>query len=365
MLCEGLRVIELANVLAGPSVGQFFAELGASVLKVEHPATGGDVTRSWKLPSEPKDSSISAYFSSVNWGKETRTLHLGRPEAREALYQWVAEADVVIASYKPGDAEKLGLDAAALHRLNPRLVYASITGYGPHDARAGYDAVIQAAAGFMHMNGHPDGAPAKMPVALIDVLAAHQLKEAILLALWRRERTGQGASVTVSLFDAAISALSNQATNWLNAKHLPKRMGSDHPNIAPYGSLFRTADQDEILLAIGTDKQFESLLEVLGLTTQEKFATNAQRVANRAELLPWLQQAIEKQESGPLLEELAKRHVPSARVNNLRQVFEMPEAQALLLRDEASGLRGVRQWVAQTNFTEYRQLSPPPPFRPD
>ncbi|MEM8559664.1 MAG: CaiB/BaiF CoA-transferase family protein, partial [Bacteroidota bacterium] len=259
-----LVVLELANVLAGPSVGQFFAELGATVWKVESPRTQGDVTRRWRLPTEP-DTDRPAYFTAVNWGKQSLALDLAHPDGRALLHQLAAQSDVVLTSFRPGTAARLGADAATLRALDARLVVASISGYGSDHLRAGYDAVVQAESGWMFMNGYPDGPPTKLPVALVDVLAAHQLKQAILVALLQRARTGEGAHVHVSLLDAAVSALVNQASNWLTAGHSPQRMGSAHPNIAPYGSLFRTADGHDLLLAVGTDRQFAHLCTVLGL----------------------------------------------------------------------------------------------------
>jgi len=287
-LFRGLKVIELASVLAGPSVGQFFAELGAEVIKVE--PESGDVTRSWKLPIEAHENSCPAYFSAINWGKTSLLLNLKLLEDRNRLYEEVKSADIVIASYKPGDAQKLGVDYPSLSRHKPNIIYGSISGYGATDSRVGYDAIIQAEAGFLYMNGHPSSPPVKMPVALMDVLAAHQLKESILLALIKLAKTGKGSEVSVSLFDAAVSALSNQATNWLNARHLPQRMGSGHPNIVPYGNIFETKDDDLILLAIGTDRQFERLCQILELPLEERFKTNAQRVKNREALIPLITQ---------------------------------------------------------------------------
>lgn len=202
----GLRVVELASVLAGPSVGQFFAELGAEVIKVENLKTGGDVTRSWKSAGEKTDDR-SAYFCSCNWCKKSVAIDLSTKPGNEAVVRLIQGADVVIASYKPGDAERLGVAYAQWKDKHPRLIYGQITGYGPDTDRVGYDAVVQAEAGFMDMNGAADGPPTKMPVALIDVLAAHQLKEGLLLALIHRDRTGKGTFVGVSLLDAALASL--------------------------------------------------------------------------------------------------------------------------------------------------------------
>jgi crotonobetainyl-CoA:carnitine CoA-transferase CaiB-like acyl-CoA transferase len=237
----GLRVLELAAVLAGPQVGQFFAELGASVLKVEPPA--GDVTRTWRTPGDDPESSVSAYFSASNWGKTSLVLDLTQPAAQAELHRLAAEADVLIASYKPGDAEKFGASYAALAEANPRLIYAHLTGYGPASPRVGYDAVLQAETGFMHLNAaSPDDPPQKMPVALIDLLAAHQLKEGILTALYQREKTGRGALLTVSLLDSALASLANQGATWLVTGRDPVPLGSGHPGIVPYGTVYRAAD---------------------------------------------------------------------------------------------------------------------------
>ncbi len=218
MMLTDLKVLELASVLAGPSVGQFFAELGAEVIKIENPRNGGDVTRLWKTPGEPTDDR-SAYFCSCNWGKKSVALDLTIHRDIEIVRKLAAKSDIVIASYKPGDAEKLGVSYQQLRTHNERLIYGQITGYGSDDDRVGYDAVIQAEAGFMALNGEHEGPATKMPVALIDVLAAHHLKEGLLLALLTRERTKEGSVVEVSLVQTAVASLANQATNWLVGKN--------------------------------------------------------------------------------------------------------------------------------------------------
>ena len=265
-MMEGMTVVELANVLAGPSVGQFLAELGARVIKVESPVTKGDVTRTWKLAEEAQsDSSVTAYFSSCNLGKESMTLNLAAPGGADVLYKLVDKADVLIASFKPGDEEKLKVDYPTLSARNPRLIYAQITGYGLEHKRPGYDAVIQAEAGFQYINGPKGGPPCKLPVALMDVLTAHQLKQGILLELWRRERTGVGAFVTCSLFHSAVSSLVNQAGGYVRTGKQPEAMGSDHPSIVPYGTIFQTAaDGQEMTVGVGSNGQFKALCGVLG-----------------------------------------------------------------------------------------------------
>ncbi len=364
----GLRVLELASVLAGPSVGQFFAELGAEVIKVENPKTGGDVTRSWKSAGETTDDR-SAYFCCCNWGKQSVALDLSKPADLETLKKMVPTMDVVIASYKPGDAEKLGVSYEQLKAINQQLIYGQITGYGSDDVRVGYDAVIQAESGFMDLNGAKDGPPTKMPVALIDVLAAHQLKEGLLLALLHRERTQQGGLVEVSLIQAALSSLANQATNWLVAKKLPTRQGSAHPNIAPYGDVFETKDHKQILLAVGSDRQFEDLMEVLGLSPDgsvrmkpwdlDKFSTNQQRVKNRDELNRLLAGKIQEMNSSDLMAALLAKKIPGGLVQNVQEALAMPVAKEIML--EGDGLKGVRNFVGKMSFAEVmKELSEPP-----
>ncbi|MCA4900172.1 MAG: CaiB/BaiF CoA transferase family protein [Bacteroidota bacterium] len=364
----GLRVLELASVLAGPSVGQFFAELGAEVIKVENPKTGGDVTRSWKSAGETTDDR-SAYFCCCNWGKQSVALDLSQPADLETLKKMVPTMDVVIASYKPGDAEKLGVSYEQLKAINQQLIYGQITGYGSDDVRVGYDAVIQAESGFMDLNGAKDGPPTKMPVALIDVLAAHQLKEGLLLALLHRERTQQGGLVEVSLIQAALSSLANQATNWLVAKKLPMRQGSAHPNIAPYGDVFETKDHKQILLAVGSDRQFEDLMEVLGLSPDgsvrmkpwdlDKFSTNQQRVKNRDELNRLLAGKIQEMNSSDLMAALLAKKIPGGLVQNVKEALAMPMAKEIML--EGDGLKGVRNFVGKMSFAEVmKELSEPP-----
>lgn len=359
-LFSKLKVLELASVLAGPSVGQFFAELGAEVIKVENPHTGGDVTRSWKSAGEMTDDR-SAYFCCCNWGKKSVTLDLESARDRERLLMLAAKSDIVIASYKPGDAEKLGVTYTRLKEVNPGIIYGSITGYGPKNERVGYDALIQAESGFMDMNGQPDGPPTKMPIALIDVLAAHQLKEGLLVALLRKERTGEGGLVEVSLMEAAIASLVNQATNWTVGGMVPSRQGSAHPNIAPYGDTFATADGKLLLLAVGNDKQYESLLNVLGITIHHPqasaFATNAERVRNRQALKDFLSEAIAKFESRNLVAELNRRKVPAGLIRNVQEALEDPLA--LPLRLTSGGVTGLRGFVA-SGLNPKANLSPPP-----
>jgi crotonobetainyl-CoA:carnitine CoA-transferase CaiB-like acyl-CoA transferase len=355
---KDLKVLELASVLAGPSVGQFFAELGADVIKVENIRTGGDVTRTWKASGEQTDER-SAYFCSVNWGKRSIALDLNTEHGKTIAQKLASKSDIVIASYKPGDAEKLGVDYQTLSKNNSGLIYGQITGYGSHNPRVGYDAIIQAEAGFMYMNGELGGPSLKMPVALMDVLAGHQLKEGLLLAMLEKMTSGKGQLVEVSLIQAGVSSLVNQATNWLVANKLPQKHGSAHPNIAPYGDVFATEDSKELLLAVGNDRQFQDLcriLEIPELGDDERFKTNTLRVENRTALNMILTARISQYQSAHLVGEINKLKIPAALIQDLSMVFEMPEAQELVL--SSFDRKGVRTYVGTDN--KKVQLLPPP-----
>ncbi|HPF94639.1 MAG TPA: CoA transferase, partial [Tenuifilaceae bacterium] len=316
---EGIKVLELASVLAGPSIGMFLAELGAEVIKVENLVTDGDVTRKWKLPTENPESDISGYFSCVNWGKKSLAIDISKCEGLNVIYELVKQCDIVLANYKPGDAEKLQVDYQTFKKLNPNLIYSHVTGYGLTNQRAGFDAIIQAESGFTYMNGEPDGPPTKMPVALMDVLAAHHHKEAILVALLQRERGQGGCYIDASLFKSGVSSLVNQATNWLVGNKIPKRMGSDHPNIVPYGTIFNTSDGKGIVIAVGTEKQFAELCDLLGrpeLALDPKFSKNFNRVKNKEEIKGILQDLIIEYDRETILQMLANRKVPAGGVFN-------------------------------------------------
>lgn len=334
---SGLKVVEFASVLAGPAVGMFFAELGAEVIKIENKTTAGDMTRCWKLPCEPVDTAESAYFCCVNWGKKHLFLDLGAPTDLQQALEIALSADVVITNFKPSSARKFGLDPASLRARNPALIVAQLNAFAdPEDESPAFDVVLQAEAGFLYMNGEPDAPPVKMPVALIDLLAAHQLKEAILLALLHRERSGEGATVSTSLFESAVASLANQAANYLMAGHIPQRMGTRHPNIAPYGDVFTTADGQPLLLAVGTERQFRQLCSVLDLDDllqNPDFQTNTARVRHRDSLNVLLELKIRRRLTDELLLELKSAGVPAARIRDMKAVFELPDAQNLIIND--------------------------------
>ncbi|MCO4814555.1 MAG: CoA transferase [Flavobacteriales bacterium] len=339
-MLKGLIVIDLSTVLAGPSVGTFLAELGADVLKIEHPEHP-DVTRSWKLPSEKPGQSQSAYFSSINYKKKHKQLNLADEKDHREFIKLLSAADILISNFKKGDDVKLNITDSYLLEINPRLIIGKINGYGTLSDRVAYDLILQAESGFMSMNGTQESGPVKMPVALIDVLAAHQLKEGILLALYQREKTGRGQSVSVSLYDTAISSLVNQASNYLMAGYVPERIGSLHPNIAPYGDLFTTKDKATITFAIGSNTHFSKLCASIGLNSivdESKFNNNQNRVINRKELARLIQDKISTYDSKVLLNELQNQNVPAGKVKKLDEVFKDEAAKSLIRGEDINGI---------------------------
>lgn len=342
---KDLKVIEIASVLAGPSVGLFFSELGSSVIKVENKLTNGDVTRSWKLSSEDKNSNVSAYFCSVNWHKQYLFLDLTTEKDLETVKNLIVESDIVILNFKKGDDLKFGLDYASLSKLNTQLIYGSINGFGEKSDRVAYDLILQAESGFMSMNGTADSGPVKMPVALIDILAGHQLKEGILVALIERMKTNKGQKVSVSLYDSAVASLANQATNWLMGNHIAKRIGSTHPNIAPYGELFTTKDNNLITFAIGSNKQFTNLCSVLNLDSiieDNRFSSNVSRVKNRISLENLIKNEVIKWDSKSLIDCLHSKFVPVAKINSINEVFKSQSAKDLILTEQIDGVETKR-----------------------
>jgi crotonobetainyl-CoA:carnitine CoA-transferase CaiB-like acyl-CoA transferase len=337
---KDLLVLETAAVLAGPAVGMCFAELGARVVKVENKRAGGDVTRQWKLPSEDPRLPVSAYFSSVNWGKEHLFLDLKDATDRARFDALLAEAGVLITNHLAGDAVKLGLTRDRIRQVNPRLVHGHIKGFSDQPERPAFDVVLQAETGYISMTGTDAAHVAKLPIALIDVLAAHQLKEGILIALLQRERTGAGAYVEVSLEEAALTGLINQASNHLMAGHVAGPLGTLHPNIAPYGEVFACVDGRRVILAIGSDAQFAALCTVLGpmdLVQDARFSTNTARVKHRADLALLLEPLIGVRERDELLTALIDGGVPAGAVRSIDEVMRSPAARAMTLESQIDG----------------------------
>lgn len=336
-----LKVLDLSTVLAGPSVGSFLAELGAEVLKIENP-NRQDITRFWKLPKEDKDAPISAYFSSINYKKNYLLLDLTDSDQRDILYEEVETADIILMNFKKGDQEKLKVTDKILQKINPESIIGKINGFGKDSNRLAYDLILQAETGMMSMNGTPESGPIKMPIALIDVLAAHHLREAILIELLLQSKSDnyKGKVLNVSLYDAAVSSLVNQASNYLMAGHVPQRTGSLHPNIAPYGELFETADNKIITFAIGSNRQFKDLcefLEVPELGAQEKFENVRHRVKNRTELFELLSPLIRIHKADFILNNMRILKVPCGEVKDLEAVFSTKEAKNLIREEVING----------------------------
>lgn len=322
-ILEHIRVVELASVLAGPSVGMFLAELGAQVVKIENPRTGGDVTRSWKTAQENPDAGVSAYYSSVNWGKEVISADLTNADELARVKELIREADIVLTNFKPGDDRKFGLTSEELRALKTDLIVGEISGF-PEGDRPAFDIVLQAETGFMSLNGTAESGPLKWPLPVVDILASHQLKEGILLALYQRERSGKGAHVHVSLFDAAVASLYNIGTNVLMANQDPKTTGPLHANIAPYGETITTSDNVTLVLAVGTDRQFAQLAGLLGAGPEflAEFSTNIARVRNRQKLGNELKTLAAQQPFDGLNAGLIRLKIPFGRIRTVKSVID-------------------------------------------
>ena len=341
----GLRVLELARILAGPWCGQLLADLGADVIKLERPGEGDD-TRHWGPPfvqSATGDDLDAAYFHSCNRGKRSMPVDLATAEGQASVRRLVADADVLIENFKVGALARYGLDAAAMRAINPRLVYCSITGFGqtgPYAERAGYDFMIQAMGGLMSITGDPDGPPQKVGVAVADLFTGVYAATAILAALQQRARTGEGALVDMALLDTQVAVLGNQALNWMTSGVTPEPVGNGHVNLAPYQS-FATCDGD-VIIAVGNDRQFGRLCRILqrpDLAADPRFATNPARVVNRNALIPKLSALLQPWSSADLLTALEAEGVPAGPVNRIDGVFADPHVQA----------RGLRVDVARPN----------------
>jgi len=337
-LLSDIIVVELASVLAGPLAGSFCAELGAEVIKIENRTKGGDVTRQWKMATE-KRSPISAYYASANTGKSISPLDLTKEEDYARLTELIKNADVVISNFQKKTAEKLKVDYDHLSKINDQLVFAQLAAYSYKDARPGYDLVMQAESGFISMNGTEGGQVVKMPVALIDVIAGHQIKEAILLGIITRMKTSKGIYAEVSLYKSAISALANQASNYLMNGHVPQPMGTLHPNIAPYGDVVTTNDGIQVILAVGSDAQFEKLGKTLKLAAalRSTFSLNKERVRNRQELMVCLDATVANYSFEDLSDKLTNANIPFCRIADLASVFENPLAIEMIINENIEG----------------------------
>ena len=333
-ILKDYKVVELASVLAGPLVGSFCAELGAKVIKIENSKTNGDVTRKWKLPQEDPDTNISAYYASANYNKDVIMLDLKKQEDYNKLISEIADADIIISNYQKQTAKSLMIDFDTLMALNPSLIFVQLNAFDYDDPRPGYDLVMQAETGYISMCGTTGGELAKMPVALIDVLAAHQMKEALLLAMINKLKTNKGAVVHISLYKSGISALANQAANYLSAGCVPQPMGTLHPNIAPYGDLFRCSDGTVFMLAVGSDEQFGNLGKTLSLDVESLlyFCSNQNRVLDRSKLCKVLSDKFQDIDWESLKLKFEKYKIPYCVIKDLSMVFEDKQAMKMVKR---------------------------------
>ena len=332
----GIKVLDLSRILAGPWSTQVLADYGATVWKVERPKTGDD-TRHWGPPfakgADGQDTQESAYYLAANRGKQSIELDITSEAGQQAIYKLAKQADILVENYKVGGLAKYGLDYASIKKVNPRLIYCSITGFGqtgPYAQHAGYDAMIQAMGGLMSITGErddlPGGGPQKVGVAVADLMTGMYAVSGILAALYHREQTGEGQQLDIALLDTQVAWLANQASNYLTSGEVPTRLGSAHPNIVPYQAM--PVKDGYILLAVGNDGQFQRCCQLLGcpeLGKDELFATNSARVANREQLIPLLTECFLTRTQDEWLSILAKKHIPCGPINSLDKVFEHPQ----------------------------------------
>ena len=338
---EGIKVLDLSRVLAGPWAGMILADLGAEVVKVERPGVG-DETRHWGPPylkdAEGRETTEAAYYLGTNRGKRSLALDLATDEGAEVVCRLASRSDVLIENFRLGGLEKYGLDFKTLHEDNPRLVYCSITGFGqsgPYKDRAGYDFLIQGMAGLMSITGTPESGPLKTGVAISDLTTAMYSVIAILAALQARQATGRGQHIDMSLFDVQVGWLANQNMNYLVGGLTPQLRGNSHPNIVPY-EVFETA-AGHIIVAVGNDRQFARFAEAIGkpeLAADERYLTNRARVENREALIAVIRQALLAQPADDWLEIFAAQRIPCGPLNTIAEVFDDPQVEARGLKFE-------------------------------
>ena len=358
-----LRVLDLSRILAAPWAGQILADLGATVTKVERPGAGDD-TRSWGPPflkdAEGSDTKEAGYYLAVNRGKRSITVSLDTPEGQQIVRDLALQSDIVLENYKAGTLARYGLDEASLRKINPRLIYCSVTGFGqtgPRRDQPAYDFLIQAMGGLMSVTGErdslPGGGPQKVGVPIVDLMTGMYTAVAVLAAVARRDQTGEGDSIDIAMLDVQVSTLANQAMNYLVSGKVPQRNGNAHPNIQPQ-DVYGCADGDAILV-VGNDGQFAKLCGVLGhaeWATDERFATNAQRVRNIAVLSTLLRAEFGQRTRSDLISALDAVGVPCGAINTVPEVFEDPQVKA----------RGMLQYVPHPSGGQVPQVGSPMRF---
>ena len=376
---DGIRILDLSRVLAGPWCTQALADLGADVIKIERPG-GGDDTRSWGPPfltgADGQDTREAAYYLGTNRNKRSVTCDIARPEGQALIRALVPHCDVFIENFKVGDMARYGLDHASLKALHPRLVYCSVTGFGqtgPYRERAGYDYAVQGMGGLMSVTGERDdlgGGPQKVGVAVADLFTGMYAALAIVAALRHAERTGEGQAIDMALLDTQVAMLANLGANYLVSGKVPGRAGNAHQNIVPY-QVFEVAPvddgKDHVIIAVGNDSQFAKYCEVAGrpdLAADPRFARNQDRVRNRAVLVPMLEAVMKTRSKAQWLPALEAAKVPCGAINNLAEVFADPQVRERGMVDEwdhplAPGLRLVASPM-KLSETPVRCGSPPP-----
>jgi formyl-CoA transferase len=372
---SGIRILDLSRILAGPWCTQNLADLGAEVIKVERPGAGDD-TRTWGPPflkdKDGTDTADSAYYLAANRGKKSITLDLASPAGQAAVRQLAALSDVVVENYKVGQLAKYGLDYASLSSLNPKLIYCSVTGFGqtgPWAHRPGYDFIIQGIGGLMSVtgeaDGRPGGGPQKVGVAVADLFTGMYATQAILAALFHRDRTGVGQYIDLALLDVQVAMLANMNTNYLVSGTLPKRWGNAHPNVVPYQT-FQTSD-GWIIVATGNDEQFRRLCEAGGtpeLGKDARFLRMRDRIQNRESLIPLLVDMIRKQSREFWIIALEKAGVPCGPINTLDLTFANPQVQARdmrvdINRDDVGAVKLVANPIKYSATPIQYTLAPP------
>lgn len=358
-----VKVLDLSRILAAPWAAQVLADLGADVIKVERPGAGDD-TRSWGPPflkdANGQNTKEAGYYLAVNRGKRSITLSLDKPEAQRIVRELAMNADIVLENYKAGTLARYGLDEASLRQLNPRLIYCSVTGFGqtgPRRDQPAYDFLIQAMGGLMSVTGEkdgkPGGGPQKVGIPIVDLMTGMYTAVAVLAALARRNETGVGDYIDIGMLDVQVATLSNQAMNYLVSGNVPARNGNAHPNIQPQ-DVYGCADGD-VILVVGNDGQFTKLCEVLGhpeWPLDERFATNAQRVRNIAELSAMLREAFGQRQRDDMIEALDQAGVPCGAINNVAEVFKDPQVVA----------RGMLKHVPHPSGVDVPQVASPMRF---
>ncbi len=333
---EGIKVLDLSRILAGPTCTQLLGDLGAEVIKIENPGTGGDDTRIWGPPyakgPDGEDTDLSAYFMSANRNKKSVAIDLADKEGQRQIKLLAAGADIVIENFKPGSLKRFGLDHDSMLELYPHLVYCSISGFGqtgPNSHKPGYDLMAQGYGGIMSLTGEPEGEPMKVGVGIADVMCGMYACVGILSALRHRDKTGEGQHVELALVDAQISWLINEGLNYLTSGNVPERRGNGHPNIAPY-QVYTVAD-GAVIVAVGNDSQFERFVDLLGvpeMSSDERFKTNPSRLANREAMNDILVPLLAKLPMEEVVAEMEARKIPVGPVNAIDQVFASDQVAA-------------------------------------